>query len=160
MSRRGGWSCAAALLVVAAAAWAGDAPPVEPAQLAGNTLSAVAYVPTPAGGSGGALQRIMLQAYLAADGSTVVRRWLPERNSYSAPAQTRWSLSQNRLCIDMPAGARGTAAAPARESLCAIVHVWWPRIAGIGTQPYAMLDGDLQPGNAIFHTARRGSAPR
>jgi hypothetical protein len=33
--------------------------------------------------------------------------------------------------------------------MCAVVHVWGPRIAGIGTQPYAMLDGDLQPGNVV-----------
>jgi hypothetical protein len=37
---------------------------------------------------------------------------------------------------------------PARP-LCAKVHIWGPRIAGIGTQPYAMLDGDIRPGNAI-----------
>jgi hypothetical protein len=30
------------------------------------------------------------------------------------------------------------------------VHVWGPRIAGVGVQPsYAMLDGDLKPGNVI-----------
>ncbi|HEX3952600.1 MAG TPA: hypothetical protein VHW90_03435 [Stellaceae bacterium] len=131
-----------------AAAHAADAPPVLPGQLAGNTLSAVAYVPRPAGEGGGELQRIMLQAYLAADGSTVVRQWLPARNSYSPPAQTSWSLSQNRLCIDMPATTQ------AARPLCAVVHIWGPRIAGIGTQPYAMLDGDLQPGNVI------GARPR
>jgi hypothetical protein len=33
--------------------------------------------------------------------------------------------------------------------MCADVHVWGPRIAGVGAQPYAMLDGDLKPGNVI-----------
>jgi hypothetical protein len=89
---------------------------------------------------------MMLQAYLAPDGAALVRKWLPDRNSYSAPAPTHWSLSANKLCIDMPAtSGNAGGAAP----LCAVVHVWWPRISGIGTQPYAMIDGDLQRGNAI-----------
>ena len=118
-------------------------PPVDPGQLAGSTLSAVAYVPHPPGAPGGGeLQRIMLQAYLAPDGATVVRRWLPEQDRYSAPIRTRWSLLDNRLCID---GVTVSGSAP----LCATVHIWWPRIAGIGTQPYAMLDGDLQRGDII-----------
>src|SRR5579863_7585813 len=119
---------AAVLMLIGGIASASDAPPVLPAQLAGRTLSAVAYVPRPPGAGGGALQRIMLQAYLGADGSATVRQWVGERNSYSAPAQTRWSLVDNRLCLDLAAG-----------KLCAVVHVWGPRIAGIGTQPYAML---------------------
>jgi len=126
------------MLTVSVAA-ASEAPSVLPAQLAGKTLSAVVFVPRPPGATGGgALQRIMLQAYLAADGGAVVRQWAPERNSYSAPAQTHWSLTDNRLCLDLTAG-----------KMCAVVHVWGPRIAGIGTQPYAMLDGDLQPGNVV-----------
>jgi hypothetical protein len=106
-------------------------------QLAGKTLSAVAYTRVPPG-PGGRLQRQMLQAYLAPDGSSLVRQWVGARNSYSAPARTRWWLAEDMLCIGLPQG-----------PLCAKVHIWGPRIAGIGTLPYAMLDGDLQPGNAI-----------
>jgi hypothetical protein len=84
----------------------------------------------------------MLQAYLEPGGRMVVRQWVASRNSYSAPAQGRWSVSDDRLCIDLPGG----------PPLCAKVHVWGPRIAGVGTQPYAMLDGDLQPGNAVGGT--------
>ena len=108
-------------------------------ELIGHTLSAVAYVARAAGsGAGGNLQRIMLQAYLAADGSALVREWDPARNSYTRPARTSWSLSNTRLCIELPS-----------RQLCADIHTWAPRIAGIGGQPYAMLDGDLQPGNAM-----------
>ena len=136
---------ATSLALAASLAGAAEPPPVLPAQLAGKTLSAVAYVPRPPGApGGGALQRIMLQAYLAADGGAVVRQWAPERNSYSVPAQTKWSLADNRLCVDL-----------ATQKLCAVVHIWGPRIAGIGTQPYTMLDGDLQPGNAIVGRAAR-----
>ena len=80
----------------------------------------------------------VLQAYLEADGRALVRQWQSADNRYSAPARTRWSLSDDKLCIEL-------SAAP----ICAKVHIWGPRIAGIGTRPYAMLDGDLQPGNAI-----------
>jgi hypothetical protein len=105
----------------------------------GHTLSAVAYVArVPGGGAGGNLKRIMLQAYLAADGSALVREWEPMRNGYTRPVRKAWSLAATRLCIDLPS-----------RRLCADVHVWRPRIAGISSQPYAMLDGDVQPGNAI-----------
>jgi len=118
-------------------AGAADQPALS-ARLAGNTLSAVAYVTAPPGAHSGGLERLMLQAYLGADGSALVRQWVPSRNSYSALAQTRWSLTDDALCIALPSG-----------SLCAKVHIWGPRIAGIGTRPYVMLDGDLRPGNAI-----------
>ena len=127
------------LLSIAGPVGAADPAPSLAGQLGGKTLSAVAYIPRPPGAAGGgSLQRIVLQAYLEADGRTVLRQWLPARNSYSAPVRTRWRLNDNTLCIDLPS-------AP----LCAEVHIWGPRIAGIGRQPYAMLDGDLQPGNAI-----------
>jgi len=124
---------------------------VDPGQLAGSTLSAVAFVPPEPGHPwAGQLQRMMLQAYLAPDGSTVVRRWLPDRNSYSVPERTNWSLSDNKLCIGVP-----TQSGKGDRSLCALVHVWWPKIAGVGTKPYAMLDGDLQRGNVIGPRAQR-----
>lgn len=145
-----------------ASAWAGDPPPVKPDELAGHTLSGVAYLRGSGTEPGGGLRRIMLQVYLDADGSALIRYWVPERNGYSAPNQTRWSLSQNRLCIDMPAmPAGGGNGVKTANPLCAVVHIWWPRIAGIGAQPYAMLDGDLQPGNIIAGRASRaGSAAR
>ena len=109
-------------------------------------MSAVAYVPRAPDAGSGTLERIMLQAYLASDSKTLVRHWIGSRNRYSAPVATRWSLAENTLCIDLP-----TIDSPSRK-LCAKVHIWGPRIAGIGTQPYAMLDGDLRPGNAITGT--------
>ena len=144
----GAWAGLVALLALSAGdpACAADLAPSLATQLGGKTLSAVAYVPHPPGTGGGALQRIMLQAFLASDGKTLVRQWISSRNLYSAPVATRWSLSDNRLCIDLPA-----TDLPGRK-LCANVHIWGPRIAGIGTQPYAMLDGDIRPGNAITGT--------
>jgi len=130
-----------ALLSLAAGGriWAAESPVPLAGRLAGSTLSAVAYVPwRPGLPGGGELARLMLQAYLRADGGAVVRVWDPGHNAYTAPVERRWSLEGDRLCIDLPTG-----------PLCAEVHVWGPRIAGTGTHPYAMLDGDLQPGNAI-----------
>ena len=134
------WILACAQLAVGPPALASEPAPPLLAELAGHTLSAVAYVMSPPGGDGRAptLQRIMLQAYLAADGTTLVREWSAGRNTYTALAHTRWSLSGDRLCLDLP-----------NRPLCANVHVWAPRIAGTGTQPYAMLNGDLHPGNII-----------
>ncbi|HVC51579.1 MAG TPA: hypothetical protein VND87_06130 [Stellaceae bacterium] len=118
-----------------------QAPVPLAARLAGNTLSAVAYVPwRPGLPGGGELARLMLQAYLRADGWAEVRVWDPAHDSYTVPVERHWTLDADRLCIDLPTGL-----------LCAAVHVWGPRIAGVGTKPYAMLDGDLQPGNTISH---------
>jgi hypothetical protein len=144
-TRMKAWAGLVALLPLSAGGpvCAADPAPSLAAQLGGKTLSAVAYVPRLPGADGGGLRRIVLQAYLAADGRTLLRQWIGSRNHYSAPAETSWSLSENRLCIDLP-----TIDLPGGP-LCARVHIWGPRIAGIGTQPYAMLDGDLRPGNAI-----------
>lgn len=108
-------------------------------QLVGKTLSAVVYASaSPGPVSGHSLQRIVLQAYLEPGGRALLRQWVSARDSYTAPVQGHWSLAADNLCIDLPAG-----------PLCAKIHVWGPRIAGIGVQPYAMLDGDLRPGNAV-----------
>lgn len=116
-------------------------------QLEGKTLSAVVYASdAPGPVSGRSLHRMMLQAYLEPDGQALFRQWVGARDRYSAPAAARWSLIGDRLCLALPGGA-----------LCAAVHVWGPRIAGIGIQPYAMLDGDLQAGNAI---TGRGGRPQ
>ena len=113
--------------------------------LAGNTLSAVTWVPRAAATlGGGALSRFMLQAYLRQDGSALIRVWDPARNAYTRPVERNWTLSGSRLCLDLPA--------PGPGRVCAEVHTWGPRIAGVGTAPYAMLDGDLKPGNMLFGT--------
>jgi hypothetical protein len=123
-------------------AWAAEPPPVSAAQLAGNTLSAVAFVPRTAGmPGGGELARIMLQAYLGPGGRALVRAWDPNQDAYTAPAERRWSLSGSTFCLDLPFNGA--------NRVCADIHIWGPRIAGIGAKPYAMLDGDLQPGNAL-----------
>jgi hypothetical protein len=114
-----------------------------PMMLAGNTLSAVAWVPRPAGASGGgALSRFMLQAYLRLDGSALIRIWDAAHNVYTLPAERSWSLSRNRLCLSLPA--------PGPDRICAEVHSWGPRIAGVGTSPYVMLNGDLKRGNTLL----------
>ena len=113
--------------------------------LAGKTLSAVTWVPRPAAASGGGgLSRFMLQAYLRQDGSALIRVWDPARGAYTRPAERNWTLSGSRLCLDLPD--------PGPGRICAEVHSWGPRITGIGTAPYVMLDGDLKPGNAVLGT--------
>jgi hypothetical protein len=132
-----------ALLTAGAGASAGDGPPAHAGFLAGNTLSAVIWVPRSAATPGsGALSRFMLQAYLRRDGSALIRVWDAVRNAYTQPAERNWTLSDSRLCLDLPT--------PGPGRICADVHSWGPRIAGIGTRPYVMLDGDLKPGNALF----------
>ncbi len=121
---------------------AADGAPALAPLLVGNTLSAVAYVPHPAGlPGGGELSRFMFQAYLRQNGSALVRVWDTGRDAYTAPAEREWTLSGSTLCLNLPDRGPGM--------VCAEIHVWGPRIAGIGTKPYAMLDGDLEPGNAI-----------
>ncbi|MBV9859454.1 MAG: hypothetical protein JO038_05040 [Alphaproteobacteria bacterium] len=130
-----------------AAAKAADPLPPFPDLLAGNTLSAVTFVPRPPGApGGGALSRIMLQAYLRRDGSALVRVWDPGRDAYTVPVERRWTVSNRTLCLDLTnIGSTG----PAPGIVCVDAHIWGPRIAGMGMHPYAMLDGDLQPGNRI-----------
>ena len=130
-----------ASVVTSTAAGAGDRSPTV-AGLAGNTLSAVTWVPrsaTTAGG--GALSRFMLQAYLRQDGSALIRVWDAARNAYTKPAERYWTLFGSKLCLDVPP--------PGPGGICADVHSWGPRIAGFGTAPYVMLDGDLKRGNAL-----------
>ncbi|MBV8457437.1 MAG: hypothetical protein JO122_12560 [Acetobacteraceae bacterium] len=130
-----------ALVEPAFAAGTGGGPPT----LSGNTLSAVAWVPRAAGApGGGGLSRFMLQAYLRPDGSALIRIWDAARNAYTPPSERNWSLSGNRLCLNLPV--------PRPDQICAEVHGWGPRIAGVGTAPYVMLDGDLKPGNALLGT--------
>ena len=123
-------------------AMAAEPPPVIANQLIGNTLSAVAFVPRgPGMPGGGELARIMVQAYLSPDGRALVRAWDVGRGAYTVPSERRWSLSGSTFCIDLPlAGPR---------PICADIHIWGPRIAGTNARPYAMIDGDLLPGNRL-----------
>lgn len=145
--KRVGTAFLALWFTAAAPAWAAQPPPVSPSQLIGNTLSAVAFVPRPAGmpgangPNGGELERVMLQAYLGAGGRALVRAWDPSRDAYTVPAERHWSLNGATFCVDVP------LAGP--QPICTDIHIWGPRIAGVGVKPYAMLDGDLQPGNVI-----------
>ena len=130
------------LAVATAGASAAEPPPVAANRLVGNTLSAVAFVPRSAGmPGGGELTRIMLQAYIEPGGRALVRAWDPTRDAYTVPTERRWSLVGSTFCVDVP------LAGP--HPICADIHVWGPRIAGVGAEPYAMLDGDLQPGNVL-----------
>jgi hypothetical protein len=141
------WAVAftAALVLGGTSANAASGPPKLVDLLAGNTLSAVIYVQrsVPASGAS-ALNRFMLQAYLRRDGSALVRVWEAAHNSYSRPADRKWDLSGSTLCLDVVGLGPG--------KICAIVHVWGQRIAGVGTTPYVLLDGDLKPGNTVFGT--------
>jgi hypothetical protein len=129
-------------LVLGGRTWATEAVAPLAARLAGNTLSAVTFLPHKAGmPGGGELARVMLQAYLRPGGGALVRVWDPARDSYTVPIERSWTLAGTRLCIDSPYG-----------WICADVHVWGPRIAGVSSHPYAMLDGDLTPGNKISAT--------
>lgn len=83
----------------------------------------------------------MLQAYLRPDGTAWVRVWDAARDAYTTATERNWTASSDRLCLDLPN--------PAPARICIEVHSWGPRIAGVGTAPYVMLDGDLRPGNAI-----------
>jgi hypothetical protein len=142
MKRAGSILAVLSFAVATGVATAAEPPPVSASQLAGKTLSAVAFVPHSAGmPGGGELSRIMLQAYLGADGRALVRAWDPGRDAYTVPAERRWSLTGSTFCLDLPM--TGT------KPICADIHIWGPRVAGVGVKPYAMLDGDLQPGNAL-----------
>lgn len=110
--------------------------------LAGRTLSAVIYVRRPAWiRSPSELARFMFQAYLRADGTALVRVWDEARDAYTRPAERAWSVSERKLCVGLPR--------PGPDRICARVHIWGPRIAGIGIRPYVMLDGDVEPGDTM-----------
>lgn len=149
-ARRGPRRWLARLLLIASlcspgAVAAADPGPALSAQLIGETLSAITYVPRErAPASFSDLSRVMFQAYLEGDGRALVRVWDTGRNSYTPPSERRWTLRGTRLCLDLPA--------PGPGLICAEVHVWGPRIAGVGVGPYVMLDGDLKRGNVIAGT--------
>jgi hypothetical protein len=130
---------------IASSISAGSATPNLGSRLVGDTLSAVVYVQRSAAFAGdGSLRRFALQAYFRQDGSALVRVWVPARDAYTPTVERRWTVTGDRLCFDTPN--------PGPGNICAQVHVWGPRVAGAGTGPYVMVDGDLEPGNVIFRT--------
>lgn len=139
---------AAVLLAALGAGPAGaqqNAMPASAGLLAGRTLSAVIYVRRPPSMPGySELARFMFQAYLSAEGGAFVRVWDTAADAYTRPQWRRWSMAGSRFCVGLPA--------PAPPRICADLHVWGPRIAGIGVKPYAMLDGDIEPGNTLVAT--------
>lgn len=131
---------AGALLALAGgAARAEDRTPSLTETLAGNTVSAVMFLPHE-----DQVDRVVFQAYLRPDGSALVRRWDAGRDAYTNAAETRWTVSGTTLCLAFPGLAGGS-------DICIETHVWGPRIAGntAGTGRFAMLDGDIEPGNSI-----------
>jgi hypothetical protein len=134
----------AALLLTAGSGRAGaqNAAPASAGLLAGKTLSAYIYVRRPPSEPGPSeLARFMFQAYLRASGGALTRVWDTARDAYTKPSERRWTVAGSRFCLGLPA--------PAPPRICADLHVWGPRIAGMGIKPYVMLDGDLQSGDAI-----------
>jgi hypothetical protein len=120
-----------------------DTPPSLVGRLAGDTLSAVVFVARPAPPpSEGGLRRFALQAYLRPDGTAMVRVWNPARDAYTPIVASRWTLSGDRFCLDAPI--------PGPGRICANIHIWGPRVAGVGTGPYVMVDGDLRPGDMLL----------
>ena len=130
---------ALAVALTTALGWAPAAEAAAPGapRLIGTTLSAVVFTRNPPSADG-ELVRTMLQAYLRDDGSAIVRVWDADRDRYTQPVERPWSFSDGVLCLGLPAG-----------RICVRVHRWGPRIAGFAVRPYAMLDGDVQTGNAI-----------
>jgi hypothetical protein len=137
----------AALLLTGAAApaRAQAAAPTLGAALAGNTLAAVMFLPQEAQ-RGERLDRVVFQAFLRPDGSALIRRWDTARDAYTVPAEGHWRVSARTLCMDFPGLADGD------PNICIDVHVWGPKIAGNTSGPgrFAMLDGDIEPGNSLI----------
>jgi hypothetical protein len=126
---------------------AGNTDPLDAARdLAGKTLSGVAYLPqaTPQLGAAGtpSLKTVMFQAYLAPDGSAQVRAWDPVANRYTATDTRPWRGEGDTLCLTVPAFALP-------DALCVALHAWGPAFAGTGVNHNAMVKGDIQPGAAL-----------
>ncbi len=130
-----------AALLLAPVARAQDADQLS-ARLPGNTVSAVMFLPHE-GQVGEALDRVMFQAYLRPDGSALMRRWDSAHDAYTEPANGRWRITGDTLCLAFPD-------LPGPE-ICVETHVWGPRIAGNTAGPgrFALLDGNVEPGNSL-----------
>jgi len=136
-----GRTVGAALVALPTLAMATDTPATLADRITGNTLSAVIFLPPGSGTGSTRLQRIFLQAHLRSDGHALMRVWQPDRNAYSAVEERVWRVRDDVLCLDIPR--------QASAALCFNAHVWGPRIAGTGTRPYALLDGDIAAGNTL-----------
>ena len=136
------------LVLSCGAALAQDAAPSLATALGDNTLAAVMFLPHAAPAGGGSLTRVVFQAYLRANGSALIRRWDAPHDAYTTPAEAHWSVTGSTLCMNFP----GLLATPG--DICIEVHVWGPRIAGntAGTGPFALLDGNIEPGNSLVAT--------
>lgn len=147
MKRSARWAVAAAFFFSAAAptGQAAESAPSLAQALTGNTLSGVFFIPHDAPNGGGSLWRIMFQAFLRPDGSALIRRWDPAHDAYATTVQRRWTVSGTTLCLDFPG-------VGSDSQICVDAHVWGPRIAGNGTGSgrFALLDGDIEPGNSLL----------
>jgi hypothetical protein len=112
-------------------------------RLPGNTVSAVLFLPQE-GKTGETLDRVVFQAYFRPGGGALMRRWDGARDAYTTPADGRWSISGDTLCLSFP-----DLAGP---EICVETHTWGPRIAGNTAGPgrFALLDGNIEPGNSII----------
>ncbi|HUB96453.1 MAG TPA: hypothetical protein VL993_11070 [Stellaceae bacterium] len=133
------------MMLGAVAAPAQEAAPSLATVLQDNTLAADMFLPRERGGN--SLDRVMFQAYLRANGTALVRRWDAPHDAYTAPAEAHWSVTGSTLCMNFP-GFEVTG------DICIELHVWGPRIAGnsTGTGPFALLDGNIEPGNSLVAT--------
>ena len=136
-----------AALLGAAAAHAGNTDPLDAGRdLAGKTLSGVAYLPqaVPVRGTDGmpSLKTVMFQAYLGADGRAQVRAWDPVANRYTEIDTLPWRAEGDTLCLTVPAFALP-------DALCVALHSWGPAFAGTGVNHNAMVKGDVQTGSAL-----------
>ena len=90
---------------------ADEAAPALGPLLAGNTVSAVMFLPHDAPKGGGSLDRVMFQAYLRTDGSALIRRWDAARDAYTAPAEGAGARRRARCASTSRFGAARRASA-------------------------------------------------
>jgi len=138
---------AASLLAPIGAARAGNVDALDAAKdLAGKTLSGIAYLPqaAPVLDTAGvpSLRTVMFQAYLQPDGTAQVRAWDPVADRYSAIATETWHGTGDQLCLTVPAFGLP-------DALCVELHVWGPEFAGTAVNHSGMVKGDVQPGSAL-----------
>ena len=114
----------------------------------GNTMNAVAYVPSaqpqpgPNAIGASSLSTVMFQAYLREDGTALVRAWDPRSARYTPTAQQFWSVDGDTMCLAVPAFQRA-------DPLCLEIHVWGLNFAGYGINGgHGMIKGDVKPGRA------------
>jgi hypothetical protein len=137
------------LLALTASAHAGNTDPLDTTRdLAGKTLSGVAYLPRPVPVEGPtptgtpSLNTVMFQAYLEPGGTAQVRAWDPSADRYGAVVTEPWHGAGDQLCLTVPAFALP-------GELCVELHVWGPEFAGTAVNHTGMVKGDVQPGSLL-----------